>query len=100
MPSTESVVLEAAGCITAFGDAATTHAALLRGERALELRPVLGADGGEAVPRALAGEIPVEGGGTANRPVFVTSSNFGVGSLYAFRRHGDEAHLAYGTPAM
>jgi 3-oxoacyl-(acyl-carrier-protein) synthase len=31
--------------------------------------------------------------------VFVTSSNFGVGSLYAYRRHGDPAHLPFGTPA-
>lgn len=81
--------------------------------------PVLGADGGEAVPlavtptrgfdetvppnwmpvlRRMALEMSDAGWGTARRPVFVTSSNFGVGSLYAYRRHGDAAHLAYGTP--
>lgn len=118
-PPTTPVRLEAAGCVTAHGDARATHAALLRGEVALRLRPVLGADGGEAVPlalvagrgfdetappnwlpalSALVAAIPGEGWGTARRPVFVTSSNFGVGSLYAFRRHGDAAHLAYGTP--
>jgi 3-oxoacyl-(acyl-carrier-protein) synthase len=91
----------------------------LRNEVALRPRPVLGEDGGEAVPlalvrgrdftessppnwltplRALAGTFEAEGWGTARRPVFVTSSNFGVGNLYAFRRHGDAAHLAYGTP--
>jgi hypothetical protein len=115
------VRLEATGCLTALGDAAATHAALLRGEIALRLRPVLGADGGEPVPlalaagrgldetappnwmpalRALAGEISGEGWGGPRRPVFVTSSNFGVGSLYAYRRHGDLAHLAFGTPHL
>ena len=116
-----AVRLESAGCITAFGDAATTHAALLRGERALSLSPVLGAEGGEPVPLALAGgrgldetappnwlplvkklaqSIPADTWGSPTRPVFVTSSNFGVGSLYAFRRGGDPAHLAYGTPSL
>ena len=120
MPSTAAVRLEAAGCVTALGPAAATHAALLRGERALALAPVLGADGGEAVPlalvagrgldetvppnwlpvlRALQAEIPADDWGSPDRPVFVTSSNFGVGSLYAYRRHGDPAHLPFGTPA-
>ncbi len=119
MPASASVRLSASGCLTALGDTAATHAALLRGERALQLHPVLGRDGGEPVPlalaagrsldetappnwlpalRALAATIPGDGWGTARRPVFVTSSNFGVGSLYAYRRSGDAAHLAYGTP--
>jgi 3-oxoacyl-(acyl-carrier-protein) synthase len=119
MSPASAVRLESFGCITAFGAARATHAALVRGEVALRARPVLGADGGEAVPlavvpgrgfdetappnwlpalRGLVATIPGEGWGTARRPVFVTSSNFGVGSLYAFRRHGDPAHLAYGTP--
>ena len=119
MPLAPPVRVEAAGCITAFGDAPTTHAALLRNEVALRARPVLGADGGEPVPLALAPNrsfdetvppnwlptlralwdtITVDGWGTARRPVFVTSSNFGVGNLYAYRRSGDVAHLAYGTP--
>ncbi len=117
--SLSPVRLLAAGAVTAFGDARTTHAALLRGERALSPTPVLGGAGGEAVPLALAGgrsldesappnwlpalrllakTIPSDGWGTARRPVFVTSSNFGVGSLHAFRTGGDPAHLAYGTP--
>ncbi len=49
-----AVRLEAAGCVTGLGDTAATHAALLRGERALRLMPVLGAEGGEPVPLALA----------------------------------------------
>lgn len=119
MASLPSVRLAAAGCITALGNATRTHAALLRGERALQLQPSLGADGGEAVPLALAGgrsldetappnwiqnvrdllaELPESDWGSSRTPVFVTSSNFGVGSLYAFRRHGNDAHLAFGTP--
>jgi 3-oxoacyl-(acyl-carrier-protein) synthase len=116
-----AVRLEATGCITGLGDAAATHAALVRGERALKLCPVLGAEGGELVPLALAGgrgldetappnwlplvrmltaTLPSDDWGSPTRPVFVTSSNFGVGSLYAFRRGGDPAHLAYGTPSL
>ncbi len=119
MPLPPAVRLAASDCLTALGDAGSTHAALLRGEVALQLRPVLGADGAEAVPlavvpgrgydetappnwlgplQALAAPLAGGGWGTARRPVFVTSSNFGVGSLYAYRRHGDTAHLAYGTP--
>ena len=104
-----------------MGDAAATHAGLLGGDCALRPTPVLGAEGGEPVPLALAGgrgldetappnwlpalrtlaaTIPADAWGSPTRPVFVTSSNFGVGSLYAFRRGGDPAHLAYGTPSL
>lgn len=121
MSQLPAVRLAAAGCLTALGDAAATHAALLRGEVALRARPVLGADGGELVPlalvegrgfdetappnwlpfvRTLVATLAGEGWGSARRPVFVTSSNFGVGNLYAYRRHGDAAHLAYGTPHL
>ena len=41
------------GCSTPLGDAAATHAALLRGETALRPVPVLGREGGDAVPLAL-----------------------------------------------
>ncbi len=114
------VALTATGVITALGDGPATHAALLRGERALQRRPVLGANGGEEVPLALApgrafdetappnwlpvlhqlaASLPDVAWGSARFPVFVTSSNFGVGSLYAFRQgDGDPAHLAFGTP--
>jgi 3-oxoacyl-(acyl-carrier-protein) synthase len=92
---------------------------MLDGRRALAPLPVLGRDGGDLVPlalcqdrafdetlppswivqlRALAQRIPGEGWGSPRRPVFVTSSNFGVGSLYAFRREGNPAHLDHGTP--
>ncbi len=119
--ASETIHLAAIDCVTPFGDAAATHAALLRGERALHAVPVRGSDGGDAVPlallpgRALDESIPpawveamrrmlapviAQGWGTPRRPVCFASSNFGVGSLYAFRRHGDPAHLPCGAPHM
>ena len=112
-----SAGLAACDCLTPLGDAAATIAALLGGRCALRLTPVLGRDGGDLVPLALIGPmdetlpphwladlrrlaagIPAEAWGSARAPVIVTSSNFGVGSLYAFTRDGDTRHLAHGTP--
>lgn len=114
-----SVQLAACGCVSALGDAAETHAALLRGERALALQPVCGSAGGDPVPLSLlAGRnldetcppswlapvkklmrgCPDAPWGGVRHPVFVTSSNFGVGNLFAFRRFGGLSHLEYGTP--
>lgn len=116
----QPVRLAAYGCLTAFGDAAATHRALCAGERALRRLPVLGREGGDLVPlalcagrsldesappnwlpfaRQLAAALPAGDWGAPRRPVYITSSNFGVGSLYAFRRTHDPAHLAYGTPS-
>jgi 3-oxoacyl-(acyl-carrier-protein) synthase len=113
------VGIQACGCLTPFGDAASTLAALLDGRRALRPVPVLGTDGGDRVPlavidsdemaetlpprwmptlRALAAAIPPYPWGSPRHPVVVTSSNFGVGSLYAFLGSRDPAHLAYGAP--
>lgn len=119
-PTAASVArLAACDCLTPFGDSVATQAALRRGERALRPVPVLGRAGGDAVPLALlpgraldetcppawlpslqALLAPVRGPewGTPRRPVCVTSSNFGVGSTYAFRRSGEAAHAAWGTP--
>ncbi len=118
LPSASAVCLEACGCRTALGDARTTWAMLCEGARALRLLPVLGSDGGDDVPLAtlpgrdlteaappawlscldaLAAEIPPAPWGTGRHPVFVTSSNFGVGSLYAFHRTRDPRHLPYAT---
>ena len=115
------VRLAATGCVTPFGDATATHAALLRGESALRATPVLGTLGGDPVPLALLpgraldetappawiaalriflAPVLADGWGTARRPVFVTSSNFGVGNLHAFRQGGAPAHLAFGAPAL
>ena len=112
-----SVGIEACGCLTPLGDSSATAAALVAGYRALELTPVLGRDGGDLVPLALLGPmdetlpprwlpklrdlvatIPAGAWGTAREPVLVTSSNFGVGSLYAFTRDHDVRHLEHGTP--
>lgn len=109
--------IDACGCLTPFGSAAATHQALLDGRRALEARPVLGADRGDLVPlalmgpmeetlpprglpalRTLAADIPPGKWGTAREPVIVTSSNFGVGSLYAYTRSRDPHHLTHGAP--
>jgi hypothetical protein len=109
--------LAACDCLTPFGNAAATAAALLAGRRALQLTPVLGVAGGDAVPLALTGPmdetipprwlpgvrqlaagIPAANWGAARTPAIVTSSNFGVGSLYAFSRDRDVRHLAHGTP--
>jgi 3-oxoacyl-(acyl-carrier-protein) synthase len=115
----EPVRVAAWGCITPLGDAAETHAALLRGECALSAVPFLGREGGDLVPlallpgraldetalpswlpaiRRLQASIPQGEWGVPGRPVFVTGSNFGVGGLYALRRTGDRSFAAWGAP--
>ena len=112
-----STGLVACDCLTPLGDARATVAALLAGRRALELRPVLGAEGGDLVPLALLGPmnetlpprwlpdlrrlvagIPGDAWGSSRRPVVVTSSNFGVGSLHAYMSDRDPRHLRHGPP--
>jgi hypothetical protein len=111
--------ISAHGCLTPFGDAKATLSALLDGRRALRMVPVLGPDGGDPVPlalmdpegmtetlpprwlpalRILAAGIPEGAWGSPRLPVVVTSSNFGVGSLYAFIGSRDAGHLAHGAP--
>ena len=104
-------------CLTALGDAVSTASALGAGLVALKLQPVLGRDGGDLVPlalvspidetnpprwieplRKLAAGIPEGAWGSGREPVVVTSSNFGVGSLYAFTRDQDAGHLRHGPP--
>lgn len=118
--SAAPVRIAACECLTAFGDTAATLRRLLAGEVALQPVPVHGAPGDDLVPlalfpgRALAESAPPAwlsaldpllapaagpAWGTARRPVFVTSSNFGVGSMHAFRQTADAAHLAFGPPA-
>lgn len=117
-----SAAIAACDCLTPFGDANATTSALRQGRIALQLQPVLGRDGGDRVPLALLaggmdealpprwlGQLrgfvqrippPPDGGrwGTGAAPVIVTSSNFGVGSLYAFTRDRDARHLHHGPP--
>jgi len=113
------VRLSACDCLTPLGDAAATHAALLRGECALQPVPVLGRLGGDPVPmallpgraldetqppswlprlKALLAPVADRPWGSARFPVCVTSSNFGVGSLFAFRHHGTAESVGHGTP--
>jgi hypothetical protein len=114
--SASSIRVAACGCVTPFGDAGRTHAALLRGECALRPVGLLGGEGGDAVPlgllpgRSLDESVPpdwlpalvrlsqsIAGGdwGAPGRPVYVTGSNFGVGGLYALRRTGREAFAGW-----
>lgn len=103
-------------CLTAFGDAAATHAALLRGESALRPVPVLGAEGGDACPIALRGEMndafpprwradlerfaPTARSaewGRRRTPVILTGSNFGVEGFITHLRHGTPGALRSGV---
>jgi len=113
----QPVGIEACDCLTPFGNAAATAVALLANRRALALTPVLGRDGGDLVPLALLGSmdetvaprwlpalrglatgIPAGKWGSPREPVVVTSSNFGVGSFYAYMRDHDVRHMAHGNP--
>ena len=117
--SSSVVSLTASGCVTPLGDARATTDALLRGEKALRLHPVLGCDGGECVPLALCNEwqpsegdvprwaegffammagVPDRPWGTARFPVSISSSNFGIDNLYAHHRHPREGQLPYILP--
>ena len=120
-PMQDSARIAACGCITPLGGAKATHEALLHRKVSLALRPALGADGGDHVPlslmpgrpldeteppswmpdvRELFGTLEDEGWGGPRRPVYVTSSNFGVGNLLSWRRRGNDAHVAYGAPFL
>lgn len=113
------VYINACDCLTPLGNTRETHAALLRGERALKPVPVGGASGGDRVPVALfpgrdMDEKPEpswgpflerllaaqkgEGWGTSRRPVIFTSSNFGVGHLHAYMQTREARHLEFGSP--
>ena len=105
-------------CLTAFGDAAATHAALTEGRTALNPSPVLGEAGGEPAPLALcspmADTIPSRwlphlaavdtaarsrDWGRRRTPVYLTSSNFGVDGLYTHTRTGAPEALRWGVIA-
>src|SRR5438477_340455 len=89
------VGVAACDCVTPFGDARATVDALLASRRPLQPTPVLGRDGGDAVPLSIAGSmdetipprwlglvrelgarIPPGDWGRGRNPVVVTSSNF------------------------
>ncbi|MDX2109773.1 MAG: hypothetical protein SFY80_05970 [Verrucomicrobiota bacterium] len=108
--------IRASGCITNYGDATASHAALCRGEVGLKLAPVLGVQGGDLVPMGLLGpmteslpprwlgaldslaaQIPDGPWGGARTPVFITSSNYGVGNMLEFAKSRDPQHLPWAT---
>ena len=114
-----AVALTAVGCVTPLGDARATADAMLRGETALRLLPVLGRDGGDCVPLALCNEwqppegdvprwadafftmmaaVPDRPWGSARFPVLIASSNFGIDNLYDHHRQPREGQLPYILP--
>lgn len=101
-----NVFVEAADCLTCFGDSRATAAALLAGTCGLQLSPVLGPDGGDLVPLALRGAmetpvpprwwpdllsllnaVPDYPWGTPRFPILFASSNYGIDSMYALSRN-------------
>ncbi len=117
--STPAVALTATGCLTPFGDARATTAALLRGESALRFQSVLGLDGGDPVPLALCNDwqpptgdeprwmplflhmishAPDRPWGSERFPIFIVSSNYGIDNLYDHRRNPREGQLPYILP--
>lgn len=112
------VGIEEIGCLTGLGDETRTAESLLQGKVVLRLLPALGDGAGDPVPlalcrdwtetqpprwypeiRELGARIPDAPWGNPGFPVFVSSSNFGVGSMLAYRRTGDPAHLDHATPS-
>jgi hypothetical protein len=114
-----AVRIAACECVTPLGETRETWQALCDQRVGWQMRPVLGDLGGDEVPlaimrgrafdetkppswtpwvRQLVAQVPPGDWGSSRRPVIVTSSNFGVGNLYAYRRTDDNAHLRYGTP--
>lgn len=111
------VQIETIACRTALGDAIETTEALLRGTVALQRKPVYGQDEGDCVPLALRGEFsevlpprwwsdlvefirPLSGNGwgSRRRPVFITSSNYGIDGLYGLGKERDPAYKEWATP--
>lgn len=113
--------IAACDCLTPLGDARASASALLAGEISLTARPALGRDGGDRVPlslmpgrsfddteppswmpavESLVARMPEGDWGSPRRPVFFTSSNFGVGNLLAWRKHGNDRHLNFGAPFL
>lgn len=112
------VGIEASDSLTAFGDSRTSCDSLLANKIALVATPVLGENGGDLVPlaysdgydetipprweakiKALAERIPEAPWGQPGYPVFLTSSNYDVGSLYSYDVTKNLDFLKVGTPA-
>lgn len=115
--TTTSVHINRIDCRTALGDARQTIESLLEGVVALKFQPVYGEDGGESVPLALRSEFsncipprwwedlikfirPLQGDGwgSSRRPVFLTSSNYGIDGLYGLAKKRDRTFSEWSTP--
>jgi len=112
------VGIEASGALTALGDERATCAGLVEGAIAWQRLAIPGVEASAAVPLALAcawGEsvpprgwleldallarVPDAPWGAPGYPVVISSSNFGVGNLWSWRREQERAeHLPFGTP--
>lgn len=110
------VFIQGSRCITAHGDTSDTLDSLLLGKSALKKVPVLG-DEGDEVPLALIHPLKMSNTtprwlnslvnafpnlqdskwGSYNRPIFFTSSNYGVDSLYAFSQDEDTSRKDFAT---
>ncbi|MDP0498136.1 MAG: hypothetical protein Q7Q73_18190 [Verrucomicrobiota bacterium JB024] len=111
------VFIDACDCLSALGDAASTHERLCAGEIALKRHPVLD-EGSERVPLALTGPMaattpprwlqlcvelakraPDFPWGTEKFPIVVSSSNFGIDQMLAAHQSGEERFHGSATPA-
>jgi len=111
------VCIKHAACLTALGDAKETYSALCEDTIALQLTEIPDIANEEPLPLALmealgsfgearwrrhltelAAGLPDAPWGTERFPVFLTSSNYGIDCLYAFRHRGDRRPLEVATP--
>ncbi|CAA6679612.1 MULTISPECIES: hypothetical protein [unclassified Lentimonas] len=112
-----SVHIREIACQTCHGSASESVSALLRNEVGLRFTPIYGEDGGDSVPLALRSPMqkslpprwwsdllsfiqPLVSAdwGTVRRPVFLTSSNFGIDALYGVSSERDVSYAPWATP--
>lgn len=106
--------LQACDSLTPLGDSAQTAQRLRDGARSLALRPVLGSDGGDAVPISLfhdlgaplpprwlallddlTGRLPSQPWGSPRHPIVMTSSNYGIDQLFAYFHDREQKRRPY-----
>jgi len=111
------VYVQHASCLTAFGDAERSCAALCDGKVALRLTDIPEIENEEKLPlalveppgsfgearwmahlRRLAEALPDSPWGTERFPIYLTSSNYGIDALFAHSRDRDVVHLLAATP--
>jgi len=111
------ITIDRCDCITPFGDGSATWRALCEGRSNLRMEPLLGHGDGDTVPISLFGHMepvtpprwmrhvrqtlaPVTGAewGRSKTPIFISSSNFGVDSLFYYRHEQRLEQLPYAVP--